>query len=847
MDVSRGRILAMTAAALVAAGAGVMSADEPPAKEPATIHAERWPEVARALAADPELEAAVSEVLGRMTLEEKVGQVIQGQVNDVTPQDVRTYHLGSVLNGGGTHPGGERRTSPMEWVRMADAYWDASMDTSDGGQAIPIIWGSDAVHGHTNVIGATVFPHNVGLGATRDSELVRRIGVATAEEIAVTGLDWDFGPVVGVVRDDRWGRTYESFSEDPGVVAELGAAMVRGLQGEPGSEGFLDASHVIACAKHFMGDGGTAGGTDQGDNLSGEAELRDIHGAGYVSAVGAGVQTVMASFSSWHGHKMHGFAPLLTDVLKDRMGFDGFIVGDWNGHGQLEGCSNGSCPDALNAGLDMYMAPGDWRGLFRNTLAQVRAGEIPLARLDDAVRRILRVKMRAHLFQRGRPSSRPLAGKLDHFGSPEHRGVARQAVRESLVLLKNNGGLLPLAPDQKVLVAGDGADNIGKQCGGWTITWQGAGNGNDDFPGGTSIWDGIREVVENAGGKAVLSPDGSFTAKPDVAVVVWGEDPYAEFQGDRETLSYGADRPQDLALLKRLAAQGIPVVSIFVSGRPMWVNPELNASNAFVAAWLPGTEGGGVADVIFRGDDGAVRDDFRGRLSFSWPRTAVQTPLNRGDAAYDPLFPFGFGLTYADHQDLPKLSEESGVTGTAASRTVYFASGPVAPWKLYLGDSLDLAMEETGPRTTTRYSDNLVMDAVDRAAQGDSRALRWSGAEPARVYLAGQAPVDLGRESNGGLALAVELLLEEAPAGKVSLGMGCVGDCWGWADVTGRVKQLPLGEWATLEVPLRCFEKAGADMTRIIVPFALESTGTLALRLGGAKLVAAPEEAVPCP
>jgi beta-glucosidase len=606
--------------------------------------------------------------------------------------------LGSVLNGGGGWPGNKKSSTPADWLALADAFWEASMDTSEGGVAIPVIWGLDAVHGHGNVIGATLFPHNVGLGAANDPDLLREIGRVTAREVAVTGQDWDFGPTIAVARDDRWGRTYESYSEDPEIVSAYAAAMVEGLQGAVGSDVFLDGEHLLACSKHYLGDGGTDGGNDQGDNLASEAELRDIHGAGYVAALEAGVQTVMASFSSWQGIKIHGHKGLLTDVLKGRMGFDGFVVGDWNAHGQVPGCSNESCAAAFNAGVDMFMVPQDWKALYENTLAQVKAGEISAERLDDAVRRILRVKKRAGLFERGKPSSRRLGGRAELIGSAEHRAVARRAVRQSLVLLKNNGGVLPLAPGANVLVAGNGADNIGKQTGGWTITWQGTGNSNDEFPGATSIWAGIRQVVVEAGGRAVLSQDGSYEEKPDVAIVVFGEEPCAEFQGDWDTVDYA---PGDsLELLGKLGEAGIPAVSVFISGRPLWVNPELNASDAFVAAWLPGTEGGGVADLLFAAADGAVRHNFSGKLSFSWPKTPMQAVLNRGAEDYDPLFAYGYGLTYDDEVELAELSEEAAEM-VAASRTVYFDGGPVAPWTLYVGDETDWQVAAAGGTTTT--------------------------------------------------------------------------------------------------------------------------------------------------
>src|SRR6185312_1245157 len=419
---------------------------------------------------------------------------------------------------------------PSKWLALADRFYDASLDAAHGPHPIPTIWGTDAVHGHNNIVGATIFPHNIGLGAARDPRLLRRIGEITALEVRATGLDWSFGPTLAVVQDIRWGRSYESYSEDPAIVREYASAMLTGLQGKPGTAQFLDAAHVIASPKHFIGDGGT-GGKDQGDNLASEEQLRDIHNAGYPPAITAGAQIVMASFSSWRGVKMVADKELLTDVLKGRMGFDGFVVGDWNAHGQAPGCTTSNCPGVVNAGLDMYMAPDSWKPLYANTLAEARSGEISKVRLDDAVRRILRVKLRAHLFDEGRPSSRPFAGHFELLGAPGHRAVARQAVRESLVLLKNAHHLLPLAPHSHVLVAGDGADNIGKQCGGWTITWQGTGVSNKDFPHGESVYGGIRDAVTRAGGTVELSVAGEFKTRPDVAIVVFGENQYAEFQG----------------------------------------------------------------------------------------------------------------------------------------------------------------------------------------------------------------------------------------------------------------------------------------------------------------------------
>jgi beta-glucosidase len=823
-------------------------AEEEKAEEEKTamVDPSSWPRLTSPLPVDPAIESAIDDLLAKMSIEDKVGQVIQPEINSVTPEEVKKYRLGSVLNGGGGWPGTKKDSTPAEWLALADAFWEASMDTSGGGLAIPVLWGLDAVHGHNNVIGATLFPHNIGLGAADDPELIREIGRVTAREVAVTGQDWDFGPTIAVARDDRWGRAYESYSENPALVAAYAAAMVEGLQGKLGDEEFLGPEHLIATAKHYLGDGGTDGGADQGDNLSSEAELRDVHGAGYVTALEAGVQTVMASFSSWQGVKLHGHEGLLTAVLKGQMGFDGFVVGDWNAHGQVPGCTNQSCPAAFNAGIDMFMVPQDWKALHENTLEQVRSGQIPTERLDDAVRRILRVKMRAGLFERGKPSTRPLGGRSELIGSAEHREVARRAVRRSLVLLKNNGGLLPLSPGARVLVAGDGADNIGKQCGGWTITWQGTGNQNSEFPGATSIWSGIREVVEAGGGEAVLSPDGSYDEKPDVAIVVFGEDPYAEFQGDRDHVDFAFGDDVALRLLRELSAAEIPVVSVFLSGRPLWVNPELNASEAFVAAWLPGTEGAGVADVLFAAPDGSARHDFTGRLSFSWPKSPLQATLNRGAEDYDPLFPLGYGLSYADQGDLGELSEEAAEL-VAVSRTVYFAGGPVSPWELFIGDPQNFRVPATSPRVTTAGSENLVLEAVDREVQEDARRAVWSGGGMAFLYLASNQAIDLTREANGEMALAFDVLVEEAPAQPVSIAMTCGPTCRGVIDVTRLLTERPPGEWGTLAIRLRCFEDAGADMKNVSGAFSLATAGALSLRFANVRLESASEQEATCP
>ena len=626
-----------------------------------------WPEVRSAVNDDVDIDIAI--ILDSMTLEEKVGQMVMPEIKSVSADEVRDYHLGAILNGGGSWPNRNKNASVADWVSLADDYYLASVDTTGGRTAVPVLWGTDAVHGHNNVIGATIFPHNIGLGAANNPGLMRQIGEATALEVAVTGIDWVFAPTLAVVRNDRWGRTYEGYSEDPEIVKAYAGEIVAGLQGDGFSGELFNDAHVLATAKHFIGDGGTDNGDDQGNTVVTEQELHDIHAQGYFSALDAGAQTVMASYSSWNGSKLHGDEYLLTTVLKEKMGFDGFVLGDWNGHAQVPDCSNDSCAKSFNAGVDMMMVPFDWRAFIENTLSQVRDGVIPMERVDDAVTRILRVKMRAGAFDANKPSDRTYANNTSLIASAEHKALARQAVRESLVLLKNKNAILPLNPTSKVLVAGTSADNIARQCGGWTVSWQGSGLSNNDFPQATSILSGIESAVNAAGGTVEYNVPGLFnqTLPPDVAIVVFGEAPYAEYSGDLSNIEYQSGVKSDLELLNRLKAQNIPVVSVFLSGRPLWVNKELNASNGFVAAWLPGTEGTGIADLLFTDVSGAINNDFSGKLSFSWPEQADQQLLNRNDDIYLPLFSYGFGLSYQDvdtlGDDLDETRKEIALGG----------------------------------------------------------------------------------------------------------------------------------------------------------------------------------------
>jgi beta-glucosidase len=803
-----------------------------------------WPRPARPAIDDSAIDSRLDELLASLSVEEKVGQIIQADLCCVTPEDVRQYRLGSILVGGNSGPNGDDLAPAPKWLEAADAFYDASMDTSNGGHAIPILWGVDAVHGHNNIIGATLFPHNVGLGATRNAELMERIGEVTARELRVTGQEWTFAPTIAVAQDVRWGRAYESYSEHPEILAQYAPALVRGLQGVPGEKDFLRGEHVISTVKHYVGDGGTRDGRDQGDMPGDETELRDIHAAGYAPAIEAGVQVVMASFSSWQGQKLHGHKGLLNDVLKERMGFEGFVVGDWNGHGQVAGCTNTSCAASINAGLDMFMAPDSWKDLYTNTLAQVKSGEIPQARLDDAVRRILRVKLRSGLFEAGRPSTRPLAGQFHLLGSKEHRAVARQAVRESLVLLKNSNRLLPLKPNLRVLVAGDGADNLPKQNGGWTLSWQGTGITNAHFPNADSIYAGIAAAVKAGGGSATLSVDGEYTRKPDAAIVVFGEDPYAEFQGDVDTLEYRPGDKRDLALLKKLKAADIPVVAVFLSGRPMWVNPEINASDAFVAAWLPGSEGAGIADVLFAKRDGTPNHDFKGKLSFSWPRTPTQTKATPGNEP--PLFPYGFGLTYSDDGNLDALPEDiARAEAGAVSARSYFAAGRTgAGWSLVAGEGA----ERASLSNAVGQSPNGIVQvtAIDHAAQEDARLLTWPGSGSATVALQGAAPIDLQREANGQLSLAFNYRVDTAPSAPVELRVECGEQCAGRYAIGERLRAAPTGTWQEFKILLQCFQQNGADMRAVTAPFAITTEGNLTLGIANVRLETGVADAIAC-
>jgi beta-glucosidase len=569
----------------------------------------------------------VQTLLAQMTLDEKIGQMTQADSEALTNRaDVQQYFLGSVLSGGGHSP---PENTAQGWLNSCDEFRSWALKTR---LKIPLLYGIDAVHGHNNVDGAVIFPHNIGLGATRNPALVERAARVVAEEVAGTGIQWAFAPCIAVARNERWGRTYESFGESPALVSELGAAEIRGFQGGQLS----DPTSVLACAKHFLADGGTSDGVDQGNTVCDEATLRTMFLAPYVEAIQAGAASVMVSYSSWNGAKMHGNKELLTGVLKGELGFKGFLVSDWAAIDQLSPDFKSDVADSINAGLDMVMVPygpgkpHNYVEFVEDLKALVAEGKVPPSRIDDAVARILRIKYQMGLFDRTGPNPELTAA----VGSVEHRAVARECVQQSLVLLKNANHALPLSKHIKHLrVMGQAADDIGLQCGGWTISWQ--GQAGPALHGGTTLLAAIRKTVASDVEVTFSATNGS-AGGADAVVVVVGEKPYAEGKGDRRDLRLSTN---DLALIAKAKETGVPVITVLISGRPLILEAALEMSDAFVAAWLPGTEGQGVADILFGNEKPT------GKLPRAWPLNNEQLSTS-ANPAEKPLFPFGFGLTY---------------------------------------------------------------------------------------------------------------------------------------------------------------------------------------------------------
>jgi len=596
------------------------------------------------------IEARVESLLSLMTLEEKIGQMTQVERGSIKVGDITRYFVGSILSGGGGSPA---TNTPDGWYKMVEGYQDQALATRLG---IPLIYGVDAVHGHNNLHNATIFPHQIGLGAANDPKLVESIGRATAEELLATGIPWNFAPVVAVVQDVRWGRAYEGFSEETELVSRLGAAYLRGAQTLQPGDLPVDGQTLftLATPKHYLGDGATTWGTsitnnyklDQGDMQISEDELRNLYLPPYAAAVDGGAMSVMASFSSWNGTKMHGQKYLLSDVLKGELGFDGFIVSDWQAIDQVDPYYYQAVVTSINAGVDMNMVPYNYIQFIETMKKAVANGDIPIGRVDDAVRRILRVKFALGLFERPMPDVKFQAT----VRSADHIELARQAVRQSLVLLKNESQVLPIAKDNMIIfIAGNGADDLGLQSGGWTLTWQGkSGNYNE----GTTILAGI-QTLAGATTQVVYNIDADFSQatteddqpiEADVGIVVLAEQPYAEGHGDRDDIAL-TEHESDL--LKAMRQQCARLVVILVSGRPRVITEQLPLADAWVATWLPGTEGIGIADVLF-GDF-----PFTGKSPYSWPRSNEQLPININNAAEKegcdaPLFFFGYGLSFGE-------------------------------------------------------------------------------------------------------------------------------------------------------------------------------------------------------
>ena len=758
--------------------------------------------------------AFVDELLSEMTLEEKVGQTIMADLDFIKPSDLDRYPIGGILNGGNTSPNGNQRASTNEWKQLAQDFYDESISS---GADIPILWGTDAVHGHSNVFGATIFPHNIGLGASANEKLLKDIGSAVAEEVLATGLYWTFAPTVTVPQDYRWGRTYEGYSESPELVSKLGEAFIYGLQGS--GEQFLGSNKIIGTAKHFLGDGGTYLGVDQGDTKVSENILKEIHGTPYYSALDACIQTVMASFNSWNGSKVHGNEYLLTEVLKNQMGFDGFVVGDWNGHGQIPGCSNGSCPESLIAGVDMYMVPENWKDLYRNTLRQAENGDIPIERLNDAVRRILIVKERLGLFNGKKPSNSPFS----EVGLQHNRDISRQAVRESLVLLKNNKNVLPIKQGKRVLVIGPDADSLRTQTGGWTLDWQGTNNQNKDFPNSITFLDALKEEIGAENVTHVQFLNNVNAEDYDLAIVAYGEQPYAEGVGDRSNLNFSSKR--HIAFLELLAENKIPTVSLFFTGRPLWVTKEINLSDAFVVAWLPGTESRGMTDVMVNSDK--TNYDFTGKLPFSWPKNTFQANLNYYDATSDPLFTYGYGLTYEDNIVVPDL-DEGEINANEQLKKIELLKGTISENFIGYIQESNLQQVQLSSNKVSSQNNIVKVDLIDIDKQDDTLNLQINETDHLNSFLLlSKEILNLRSFDDGYINLRARVNnTNDDIKYLISCGIGCT-------------PVLDLSEFLTksdsfidYSLPIKCFSNnSSLDLSKVNLPLYIATKGPLDLDL----------------
>ncbi|WP_117232569.1 glycoside hydrolase family 3 protein [Vibrio maerlii] len=835
-----------------------------------------WPKIDSAIKKDEKIEAEVQSILNQMTLEEKIGQMIQPNLRDVTPEEVTKYKLGSILNGGGAWPNEDKHASAQDWADKADEFWLATEAVfADRPFRIPFMWATDAVHGHNNVFGATVFPHNIGLGCARDPELIHRIGQVTAREIVATGLDWTFAPTVATPRDLRWGRVYEGYSEDPEITFAYAAQMVDGLQGS--AEQLKGDEHVISNVKHWVGDGGTRTGIDRGVNGYSEELMRNIHAMGYFSGLQAGAQVVMSSFNSWeneanydfdkksgqilaegeeYNFKIHGSKYLLTDVLKGKMGFDGLIVTDWHGHSEVNKCTDYNANYSINAGNDVLMVPvrEHWVEVYHNALEGVKSGEIEMSRIDDAVTRILRVKMRAGLWNKPQPTKRRFAGQQDELGAASHRELAREAVRKSLVLLKNKDETLPLSRNQKVILTGSAADDLQKQSGGWNLTWQGDENTLDDFPGATTVRMALTEELGSENVQYDPNLEGELNAG-DVAVVVFGEDPYAEMMGDIkawQSLEFGSLKRSyraDVNRIKTLHEKGVKVISIFFSGRPLYVNEEVAKSDAFIAAFLPGSEGKGITDVLLQNADGEVNYDFQGTLSYSWPNKKRSATVSRIPAhipnyqfadneqdpngEHAPLFDYGYGLNYSDNKqsaDLDNIELDSdGVSesGSATEAThIYGVRSTIGDYQLKVADRIHWIgsdVSRNNPMSlagvdTKPYNYQQQQDAVEGFFKGDFGALY--------IQTGDGSVEDLSAYQTGVLSFEVKVV--EAPTKPVLVALqkwtkNEVPEDVAFIDVTEQFKVSD--EFTKITISFSQFTEQGVDLRYLDTPFMLLTEG----------------------
>lgn len=795
-----------------------------------TAHLKDWPRIKSAIAMDPAMEEKISAIISRMTVAQKVGQMTQPEIKFITPDDINKYYLGSVLNGGGTWPGLNKHAKAADWVALADSYYAASMKT-DMADKIPVVWGIDAIHGNSNVVGATLFPHNIGLGAARNPKLIEEIGKAVAKSVRATGINWVFAPTLAVGTDARWGRTYESFSEDGRLVKDYAYAYVRGLQGS-----LKDQDNVIATAKHFIGDGGTHAGVDRGVTQLSRAEMINQQAQGYYGAFAAGAQTVMASYNSWNDvaaknnyGKMHGNRELLTEVLKDKMGFDGFVVSDWDAIAEVGGCANDSCAQAINAGVDMVMVPDNWKSFIANTIAQVDRGEIPMVRIDDAVRRILRVKMRAGLFG-VKPSENRNAGLQDAL---QAKDLARRAVHESLVLLKNNQNVLPIARGKKILVVGKSADSMINQSGGWSITWQGTENKESDYIGDT-ILSGIKDAAGEVNVHYSASAEGVDVAQFDVVIAVIGETPYAEGFGDIAaplTLSHSQRHPEDLKVLQQVVNKGKPVVTLFVAGRAVYANDLINLSDSFVAAWLPGSEGKAVSDLLFKSPQGKVAVPFTGRLPFSWPRVAcLDQALTKSPRAQ--LFSYGYGLKTTQRHELKQLAlDDRSTCYTAAQWPISNAQERTRfPLTITTGKR---KVNYAGALAISQPGDSVAAKEVQVGGHQLTQ-VQWTGAGRLEASASFATAVPVSVQHEGALRFVVNVV--SAPQGKVVLAMDCGDNCMASYDLSKKLTEVAGKGNSTIKIPLACFVAQGVKLKQLKTPFSLATDAPLTLAVGEADM-----------